>query len=311
MLKTKQRHWYVERAAQGEGEAHIHAIDKTYFSGYTKFQSVDVMENPTYGKMLILDDDIQSTSLDEFIYHESLVYPALVLHKNPKNAVILGGGEGATARDLLYCKTMGSVEMVDIDGEVVDLCEKYLPEWSDGAFKNEKVKLVVDDARKYMEETSQKYDVIISDLTEPTSDGPSHKLFTKDFFEILQKRLNEGGVFVLQASTGDVHNLRTHTVIRNTLKQVFKYTRSFISRVPAYDTIWTFVLCSDTRDPLTLSEEEIDKTISNLITKPLRYYDSITHKHMFNLPKYFREAIDKQTEVLRDGVKFQHAPAAV
>lgn len=309
MPKTQQWQWYLERV--GDGETHMHAIEKTFYSGATAFQLVGVVQSPVYGKMLILDGDTQSSQLDEFIYHESLVFPAAVLHGSPKTSIILGGGEGATARDLLACKTMQVVEMIDIDGEVVGLCEKYLPEWSQGAFGDKRCKLVVGDARKYITETPQKYDVIISDLTEPLPDSPSHNLFTKEFFEIIKSKLNDGGTFALQASTADVHNLELHTIIRNTLSKVFKYARSFISRVPAYDTLWAFVLCSDAKDPLELTENEVNSRISNLVGKPLRYYDGITHKHMFSLPKYLRTAVEKQTQVLQDDKTFELAATGV
>lgn len=302
MPKTQNWQWYLERV--GDGETHMHAITKSYYSGNTKFQSVGVVESPTYGKMLILDGDTQSSQTDEFIYHDSLVYPALILHGGPKNAIILGGGEGATARDLLNCKTMQSVEMIDIDDEVVSLSKKHLPEWSCGAFDDKRVKLIIADARKYITETSEKYDIIISDLTEPLPDSPSHKLFTKEFFEIINRRLTPNGVFALQASTADVHNLELHTIICNTLKQVFKHARSYISRVPAYDTLWSFVICSQTQDPLLFGEDEIDKRISGLITKEPKYYDGVTHKHMFSLPKYLRKAISAQTQVLQDNKTF-------
>lgn len=305
MPKTQNWQWYLEKV--GEGEVHMHATEKTFYSGDTKFQSVGVVQSPVYGKMLILDGDTQSSQLDEFIYHDSLVLPAAILHGSPKNSIILGGGEGATARDLLACKTMQSVEMIDIDDEVVVLSQKYLPEWSAGAFEDKRCKLIIEDARKYITETTQKYDVIISDLTEPLPDSPSHNLFTKEFFEIISSHLNPNGTFALQASTGDVHNLMLHTIIHNTLKQVFKYTRSYISRVPAYDTFWAFVLCSNDADPLLLTEAEVDKRIANLLTKEPKYYDGITHKHMFSIPKYLRKAISAQTQVLRDNKKFELA----
>ena len=298
MPKTKNWHWYTEKSS--EYEAHMHAISACYFSGKTKFQDVGIVESPLLGKMLILDGDTQSSQADEYIYHESLVHPAMLMTEKPRNILILGAGEGATVREVLLHKSVEKVTMVDIDEEVVTLCKKYLPEWSNGAFENPKTKVFYMDAYKYVNETTEKYDVIISDLTEPLDDSPSRKLFTKEFFSKIREKLNPGGSFVLQASTADFHNCELHTIIHNTLSKVFKYTSSFASRVPAFDTTWAFVYCSDINDPLTLSKEEIDKRISENIKGNLKYYDGVTHFHIFNTPKYIRKAIGKQTRVIEE-----------
>lgn len=298
MPKTKNWQWYVEK--QSEFEAHMHGITKTIYSGNTKYQNIGIVESPLYGKILVLDGDTQSSQLDEFIYHESLVHPALILHDNPGDILVLGGGEGATIREILAHKTVRKVTMIDIDKDVVELSKKYLPEWSHGAFDSPKTELIFMDARKFVEDTDQTYDVIISDLTEPLPDSPSHKLFTKEFFEIIKSRLRQGGVFVLQASKGDYHYLNLHTIIHKTLKSAFKETYSFAARVPAFDTVWAFVLSSDTYNPLCLTKEEIDERLEDRVEKNLRFYDGITHFHIFNLPKYYREKLEAQTEILQD-----------
>ena len=99
----------------------------TLFEKQTKYQNASIIEGSVYGKSLILDGKTQSTELDEFIYHESLVHPIMLMHKNPKNILIAGGGEGATAREVLKHNTVQNVIMVDIDQEVIEACKKYLP----------------------------------------------------------------------------------------------------------------------------------------------------------------------------------------
>jgi spermidine synthase len=298
MPKTKNWQWYLEE--NSEFETHMHALSNTYFSGRTQFQDVGVVESPVFGKMLILDGDTQSSQADEYIYHDTLVHPAMIMTDRPKKVLMLGAGEGATLREVLRHNTVEKVIMVDIDKEVVDLCRKYLPEWSDGAFENSKAEIHYMDAFKFVNESKEKYDLIISDLTEPLEDSPSYKLFTIEFFRTIKEHLTDGGSYVLQASTTDFHNLDLHTVMFNTLSKVFKVTRSFSSRVPAYDTMWGFIFCSDKNDPLLITKEEVDKRIAERIKGELKYYDGITHLHMFNTPKYLRKAIGKQTRILQE-----------
>lgn len=298
MPKTRNWQWYIEK--QSEHEAHMHAITRTIYSGNTKFQNIGIVESPVHGKMLILDGDTQSAQADEFIYHESLVHPALILHSHPKNILILGGGEGATLREILAHKTVEKVVMIDIDKDVIELSKKYLPEWSEGAFDNPKVKTIYMDARKYLEETKDIYDVIISDLTEPLPDGPSHKLFTREFFKIVKNHLTPDGIFALQASKADYHYLKLHAIIYKTVKSVFKTTYSFAARVPAFDTMWGFIISSDRGDLMQVTKEEIDSRISKRVERILKYYDGTTHQHLFSLPRYHREKLDEETEILAD-----------
>src|SRR5580698_2958293 len=134
MPKTEHWQWYVEEFSPTE--LHHHALEETFYSGRTAFQSVAVVRSAAFGKMLILDGDTQSSQADEKIYHESLVHPALAACANRAQVLILGGGEGATLREALRRSDVVRATMVDIDGEVVELCKRLLPEWSDGAFED-------------------------------------------------------------------------------------------------------------------------------------------------------------------------------
>ena len=127
MPKTEHFQWYVEEFSPTE--YHHHAIDELYYAGRTPFQSVAVLRTPTFGKMLVLDGDTQSSQHDEKIYHESLVQPALAAVADRREILILGGGEGATLREVLRHPAVRRCTMVDIDGEVVKLSKKYLAEW--------------------------------------------------------------------------------------------------------------------------------------------------------------------------------------
>ena len=158
-------------------------VDKVYYQGKTEHQSVFLFYNKIFGKVLFLDGKLQSAQIDEFIYHEALVHPALISHSASRKVLIIGGGEGATLREALRHSSVKKAVMVDVDKKLVELCQEYLPEWSAGAFSDSRAELIFKDARCYLEKTNQKFDVIVSDLTEPVEGGPSIYLFTREFFK--------------------------------------------------------------------------------------------------------------------------------
>src|SRR5579872_6664885 len=157
--KTENFQWYVEQVAPGE--IHGHALSKTLVSGQTPFQAYAIVVSALFGKMLVLDGDTQSAQLDEAIYHEALVHPACALFGEPRRALILGGAEGASLRELLRVPTMQRATMVDIDGDVVAACREHLPEWSAGAFEDPRAELIVGDAKAYVESSTEQFDVIV------------------------------------------------------------------------------------------------------------------------------------------------------
>jgi spermidine synthase len=206
--KTENFQWYVEQVA--DGEVHGHAISATLAQGRSSFQAYAIVVSPLFGKMLVLDGDTQSAQLDERIYHESLVHPACSAVGRPRRALILGGAEGASLRELLRVPSLAKVTMVDIDGDVVSACRTHLPEWSDGAFEDPRAELIIGDAKAYVESSQEQFDVIIGDLTEPLEDSPSYGLHTASFYAKIRERLAPGGVYALQASMAGPHNSATH-----------------------------------------------------------------------------------------------------
>jgi len=297
--KTKEWLWCAEK--QSEGELHFHALKANLFSGKTPFQEVGLMDSYHFGKILMLDGDIQSAQKDEFIYHESLVHPALILHPNPKRVAILGGGEGATLREILTYPGVEKVVMIDIDEQLVRLAEEHLSEWHQGAFKDPRVELVFGDALVWNKENQDKFDIIVGDLTEPLPDSPSYMLCTVEFFNTLKKNhLNPDGIYVMQASVADYLRFELHARIAATLSRVFKTVRPFASRVPSFDTVWGFAMASDNHDPLNLNGEEVNRRIKERLSKTLEYYDGETHAHIFHLPKTHRWAMETYNTPLRD-----------
>ncbi len=288
MPKTEYWQWYVEESAPTE--RHHHAIDHVYYAGHSEFQQVSVISTPVFGKMLILDGDTQSSQNDEKIYHETLVHPAMAGARDRRDVLILGGGEGATLREVLRHPDVTRCTMVDIDGLVVDLSKRYLPEWSDGAFDEPRARVIVGDALAFMREDRDRYGVIISDLTEPLEDSPSNILFNNDVFGLIKSRLADDGIYVLQASTTAFHNLSLHCKMARTLRQHYRYVSSFSQHVPAFDTEWAFLACSDSVDLAALDPAAIDAYCGKLRGENF-FYDGQTHRRLFSLPLYLRRAL--------------------
>jgi spermidine synthase len=288
MPKTQHWHWYVEEFSPTE--QHRHGVDELYFAGRSAFQQIAVLRSPVFGKMLVLDGDTQSAQADEKIYHEALVHPALAAASDRREILVLGGGEGATLREVLRCPDVRRCTMVDIDGMVIELSKKYLGEWSQGAFDDARARVIVGDALEYMRADSGRYGAILSDLTEPLVDSPSNPLFNDDVFSLIKSRLLEGGIYVLQASTAAVHNAALHCKMARTLRRHYAHVVSFVTHVPAFDTEWAFLACSDRVDLARLDGTDVDAYCTRLRGENF-FYDAVTHRRIFSLPLYLRRLL--------------------
>jgi spermidine synthase len=275
-------------------------VQKVFYSGETAYQKVEVLESEVFGRSLVLDGKTQSTEKDEFVYHESLVHPAMLCHPNPKSVFIGGGGEGGTLREVLAHNTVEQATMLDLDREVVELCRRYLPNHHQGSFDDPRTNLQHRDARAFLEEPGDGFDVIILDLVDPLEGGTAYLLYTDEFYRIAKARLNPGGILVTQSGpAGLLSYEECFTTIYNTLGNVFGHTAAAQVHVPAFETLWGFTLASDS-PLLQTPEENIDESLSSRVNKDLKHYDAETHRGMFALPKHLRNGIKAETRINRD-----------
>jgi spermidine synthase len=278
----------------------LHSIKERIYSGRSKFQSIDIVNTGSFGICLVLDGKIQSSEADEFIYHEALVHPAMLTHPQPERVFIAGGGEGATLREVLAHKTVKRAVMVDIDEEVVSLCRRFLPSWHQKAFDDPRAELHFVDARKYLDESSEKFDVIIIDLVDPLEQGPARLLYTREFYQIVEQKLGATGIMSVQAEPAEWRNSDNFTAIASTLRNVFPIARPYQAHVPSFLGLWGFVAASQSLDPSELTPEEIDTRISTRISKKLKSYDGLTHQAMFTIPKHIRQQLAASTRIITD-----------
>jgi len=281
--------------------AQLISIEDILFSGKTQFQKIEVIRASSFGICLVLDGKVQSSELDEFVYHEALVHPAMLAHPSPQSVFIAGGGEGATLREILAYPSVKRVVMVDMDKEAVGICKEYLPSWHQGSFDDNRVELIHCDARQYLIDTPEKFDVIVMDVTDPLEGGPSYLLFTQEFYAIVRDKLSPDGVMCAQTEPATWGSDRLFVTIANTIKSVFPQVLPYKAYVPSFGAVWGFNLASARSDSITMSCEEVDSRLAARLPKNLRFYDGITHQGIFSLSKCLRDEIAEATNVITDG----------
>jgi spermidine synthase len=243
-------------------EGHWYEVAATIFETETEEQEVRILETVEYGRILVLDGHLQSAEEDEAIYHEALVQPAMLLHPEPRSVLIVGGGEGATAREALKHPSVTRVVMVDIDGELVDICREHLPSWHRGAFEDPRLELVIGDGLDYVAGGDERFDIVILDLVDAFEDGPSEALFAEDFFREVKRRIAPGGVLAVQAMELNPNGVEDHAVVRRNLRPVFAHLASYSAMVPSFWSEWGFLLATDGQDPAAFAPEEADARIA-------------------------------------------------
>ncbi|MGI6307786.1 MAG: fused MFS/spermidine synthase [Dethiobacteria bacterium] len=291
--------WFIEYTHPSQ--AHMYGIEQYVYDGKTPFQSIEIVDTDFFGRCLILNGKIQSAQFDEYIYHEALVHPAMVIHPLPKKVLVVGGGEGAALREILKHPSVEKLVMVDIDQDVVKLCRQYLPTWSNGAFDDPRVEVHFMDARKYLEENEAKWDIIIIDLTEPLDhNSPSYLLFTKEFYQLVAQRVKEKGGIALQADNLNPRLLQYHGSLYNTLKLTFKYVDSYGAYIPSFDSKWGFIYASQDYCALDYQPSIIDARLGERNIHELQFYDGLTHLNLFTLTKDLRVMRSKEKRIIED-----------
>lgn len=267
--------YYVERidpASVGDGaltfvedsdpfDRYSYRLSRVLYQGKTAFQNVLVADTYNFGRILVLDGAIQSASEDETVYHELLVQPAMLRHPEPRDVLIIGGGEGATLREVLVHRSVRSATMVDLDREVVELCREHLRTWHQGAFDDPRVRMVYDDGRKFVFDNDDRYDVVIIDVVDMLDNGPAQALYTRQFYEMLKRRLRPDGIVVVQGLEFSFLDDKPHSALARTLRSVFPEVHSYKVHVPAFLSAWGFLVASDWFVPGEWTAADCDRNI--------------------------------------------------
>ena len=206
-------------------------IDETLYEVKTDHQHLIIFHNAAFGRVLVLDGVVQTTEKDEFIYHEMLAHVPLLAHGEAKRVLIVGGGDGGMLREVTRHRNVERVTQVEIDQQVIDLCRQYLPNHSKGAFDDSRVDIVIDDGLNFVRSTGQRFDVIISDSTDPI--GPGEALFRQDFYAACKRCLRPGGILVAQNGVAFLQPDEIETTAQR-LDQVFDDWHFYSAAVPTY-----------------------------------------------------------------------------
>lgn len=290
----------------------IYRLSSVIYQGKTAFQSVLIAETYNYGRALMLDGAIQSSADDESLYHEMLVQPAMLAHPNPQDVLIIGGGEGATLREVLVHASVRNVTMVDIDQELVELCRQHLPQWHRGAFDDSRVRMVYDDGRDFLEKDPARYDVVIIDVVDMLDNGPAQTLYTRQFYELLKQRLRPGAIVAVQALEFSFADDKAHAALARTVRTAFTEVHSYRCHVPSFLASWGFLLASDWLRPSDWQEADIDRIIEHKLgTQWLDHLTGEFLKGCFCLCKETRFLLSQPGPIIEDGVDFIAPPEIV
>jgi spermidine synthase len=228
-------------------------IKRRIYKERSPYQLVEVVETYEWGVMLVLDGAVQTTEKDQFIYHEMLTHPALLLHPTPKRILIIGGGDGGILHQCLK-HPIEEAYLVEIDEFVINICKKFLPSIAGGAFDDKRTRLFLGDGFPFLEKNKQKFDVIIVDSTDPV--GEAEKLFSQEFYQLAYEALGNDGIFVTQSGSL-FYQPQLIRDVHQRLSSLFPKLALIFVPVPTYPgVIWTATLASKIYDPFSIDSEE-------------------------------------------------------
>lgn len=263
-------------------------VERALFNKVSDFQRIDIFESKEYGRFLTLDGYMMLTEKDEFIYHEMITHIPMCAKKDAKNILVIGGGDGGTARELLRYDTIENIDLVEIDEEVVDACKEYLP-FVAKSLDDERVHIFYEDGLKFVRRYENAYDIIIVDSTDPF--GPGEGLFTKEFYGNCYKALKDDGVLVNQHESPFYENdaaacQRAHKRIAAS----FPISRVYSAHIPSYPSgHWLFGFASKNIHPV----KDADFDYWNSLNIKTKYYNTNLHRGAFYLPSYVWDLLEE------------------
>jgi spermidine synthase len=261
---------------------------RAYEKFRSPFQTVEVHDTEPFGKLFRLDGHFMTSEKDEFFYHENLVHLAATTHPQPERALIIGGGDGGSAEELLKYPSMKSVTLVEIDLAVVDIARKYLQSVHRGQFDDPRLSLRIEDGFNFVRTTQETWDLIVLDLTDPG--GPATQLYTPDFYAACNARLAPVGALTLHLASPVAHPQRIREGLA-ALRAAFPLVTPYLTSVPLYGGLWMMAVCSSTLDPRQLTSMEVDRRLTRRGVGDLQYYNGDMHRAALALPNFVRDLV--------------------
>jgi len=272
-----------------KGYAQSFEITNVLFHEKTEHQDLVIFETPTFGRVMALDDIVQVTTRDEYVYHEMMTHVPMLAKGDATDVLIIGGGDGGILREVLRHASVKTATMVELDRTVVDLSVKHLPEISAGAFDDARTDLIITDGVKFAAETNKRFDVIIVDSTDPI--GPGEVLFSESFYADCHRCLKDGGVLVTQNGVPFFQGDEVTNTYRR-MGNSFADNGFYTAVVPTY--VGGFMTLGWGTDDAGLRDIDIDvlrTRFANLGIKT-RYYTPDLHKAAFALPQFILDLMN-------------------
>lgn len=262
------------------------------------WQHIEVFENPQFGRVMRIDGCFMTSERDEFFYHEPMVHLPAIAHAGVRRALVVGGGDGGAAEELLKLPGIKQVVLAELDGEVIAMAREWLGAIHRGAFDDPRLQVRLGDARALLAEGRERFDQIVLDLTDPF--GPAVELYTVEFYAACRRALNPGGVLSLHLGS-PIHLHETLTRIAASVRAVFPVFRPYLQYVPLYGTLWCMAMASDSTDPARLTAAEVDARLAVRGIGDLQLYNGAVHHALLAQPNFVRALLARPAEPLRSG----------
>jgi spermidine synthase len=271
-------------------ELHKGHVGMTYkvksilYSGQSRFQRIDVLDTYEYGRMLVLYGSVMFTEKDEFVYHEMLSHVPFFSARAPSSALVIGGGDGFTLRELLKHRSLESLTLVDIDEMVIERCKEFFPD-SRASFEDPRVTVTFADGAEFVREQERQFDLILVDAADPVP--PADVLFQPEFHASCKKLLAPGGVFAAQTES-PFYNPDVFGEVFSSLSDLYKVCMPYLAWIPTYPSaLWSFAFCSDDRHPV----HDFDRDAFLESGIDTRWYNEDIHAAAFALPTFVRQML--------------------
>lgn len=260
-------------------------VEKSLFSGRSEYQQVDVFETRLFGKALAIDGLFMTSVGDEANYHELIVHPALCTAPKIENVLIIGGGDGGTAREVLKHPEVKKCVLVEIDGMVVDASKEHLPEIGT-AWDDPRLEVRIEDGVAYAQNAPEgSFDVVLLDGSDPV--GPAEGLFGETFYRSVNRLMPDHGVFALQSESPTLFEDVFYDT-QAALRRVFGKAHPYFRSVPLYGTgVWSWTYASRGSDPFQLIEERVAR-----IEESAKIYNRDIHRGVFAVPQGIKRRLE-------------------
>lgn len=249
----------------------FYTAQASLYKGKTKFQEIELLRTEQFGNVLLLDGVTQVAERGDWQYHEPMAHFPLIAHPNPRDVLVIGGGDGGILRELTRHSSLEHIDFVELDEEVVAFSREYLESVNRQAFDDPRVHIHFTDGRAFVESKPRQYDAIMMDMTDPF--GPSRMLYTQDFFRAIRGVMKDDRALFVMHSESPITRPVAFECIHRTLASVFTFVRPVHTFIEMYATQWSFAVASPGTDIAALSEREVDERIEarkltdlNLIT---------------------------------------------